>query len=419
MDAAWLRMDSDAQRMMITTILRFDGVLTFAEVEALVRARLLAHKRFRQRVVESSLPGVGPSWEEDPRFTLSSHLHRAALPAPHDESALTSFASELASQVLDPRAPLWQMHVIEDAPGGTALVTRIHHAVGDGVSLVRLLLSITDEGDAAAPAAVGLTLAPAPSGLAQRVRLVADHAATLAHLVALPSDAKTQLRGELCRDKRLAVAPPLSIASLKRAGAPFGAKVNDVLLSLAAGATRRYLIACGAAVDELELRALVPVFFQGFGAVEALGNHFGLVFAPLLVGIADPVARLRAVKARMDALKVSSEAIVSLEVLALMGAAGPDAERLGIDVFTRKASMLLTNVPGPVSHLHLAGKTLVDLIVWAPVAGHVGVGVSMVSYGGAVRVGVLSDALRVPDPDAIAAGFHSELAALEASSIGA
>jgi hypothetical protein len=160
------------------------------------------------------------------------------------------------------------------------------------------------------------------------------------------------------------------------------------------------------------------VFFQGLGAADAMGNHFGLVFAPLLVGIADPVARLRAVKARMDDLKTSSEAIVSLEVLALMGAAGPDAERLGIDVFTRKASMLLTNVPGPVSQLHLSGKTLTDLIVWAPVAGRVGVGVSMVSYGGAVRVGVLSDALRVPYPDAIASGFHSELAALEANANG-
>jgi len=68
-DAAWLRMDSDAQRMMITTILRFDGVLPFAEVEALVRARLLAHKRFRQRVVESALPGVGPSRRERPAAT--------------------------------------------------------------------------------------------------------------------------------------------------------------------------------------------------------------------------------------------------------------------------------------------------------------------------------------------------------------
>lgn len=414
-DAAWLRMDDDTQRMMITVLLRFEGTLSFAQVETLVRERVLVHPRFRQRVVDSVIPGVGPSWEEDPHFALPNHLHKAALPAPKDDGALIALASDLASSALDPRSPLWQMHVVEDSIGGTTLIARLHHAIGDGISLVHFLLSLTDECQHAVPPTVGLQLGHVPRAFRDLAKVAVDHAVTLARLLALPFDPPTRFRGELGREKRVAFSPPFPVAELKHAGAKAGAKLNDVLLAAAGGAMRRYLLANGDRADDLELRALVPVFFQGHGDTAHLGNHFGLVFAPLLVGIDDPLARLAEVKRRMDALKGASDAVVSLEVLELMGVAGASAERIGIDVFTRKASAMITNVPGPPTALHLAGRPLADMVVWAPVAGHVGLGISLLSYGGNIRVGVIADANRVPDPMRFVEAFVDEVAALRAT----
>lgn len=412
-DAAWLRMDGDTQRMMITVLLRFEGSLDVHAFEALVRERVLRHPRFRQRVVESVVPGVGPSWEEDPHFALESHLHRVALPEPADEAALLDLISHLASSPLDRRSPLWQMQIVENAPGGSTVIARLHHAIGDGVSLVHFLLSLTDECQDTVPPTVGLQLGKLPHAMGELAKVAVDHSVTLARLLAIPSEAHTRIVGELGRVKRVAFSVPLPLERIKRASARVGGKVNDGLLALTAGALRRYLASYGEVVDERELRAMMPVFFRGHGAAEGLGNHFGLVFAPLLVGIEDPLARLAEVKRRMDHLKGASDAIVALETLELMGTAGPTAERIGIDFFTRKACTMVTSIPGPPAGLHLAGRALSELVVWAPVAGHIGVGISMLSYAGAVRVGVVSDARRMPDPERLARGFAEELDALD------
>lgn len=408
-DAAWLRMDSDTQRMMITTLLRFEGELDLHAFEKLVHDRVLRNPRFRQRVVESPIPGLGPSWEDDPHFSLASHLHRVALPEPADEATLLELVSDLASSPLDRRAPLWQMHIVENAPGGTSVITRLHHAIGDGVSLIHFLLSLTDECQDIVPATVGLQLGTIPHAFGELAKVVLDHSVTLAKLLAIPTETPTRLVGALGREKRVAFSPPLPVARVKRVAARANGKLNDALLAISAGALRRYLSAHCENVDDLELRALMPVFFRGHGDTEALGNHFGLVFAPLLVGIEDEMVRLAEVKRRMDDLKGASVALVALETLEFMGFAGPTAEGIGMDIFTRKASAMITSIPGPPVGLHLAGQKLADMIVWAPVAGHVGIGISMLSYAGNIRVGVFADTKRMPDPDRLAKAFLEEL----------
>lgn len=411
-DAAWLGMDDDTQRMVITVMMRFAGIVPFRKVEELVRERVLRHPRFRQRVVDALLPGVAPSWEEDPHFSLHSHLHRVALPEPGDDATLLAMVSDLASTSLDRRIPLWQLHVVEGAPGGTVLVARLHHAIGDGVSLVHFLLSLTDECRDSVPPTVGLQLGRMPHAFVDRAKLALDHGATLAKLLALPFETDTRFRGPLGREKQVAFARPVPIERLKRASASEGAKLNDVLMSICAGAMRRYLEQCGDRFEGEELRAMVPVFFRGHGVSEGLGNHFGLVFAPLLPGLADPRARLRETKKRMDELKGAPDALVALEVLTAMGHAGAVAERVGIEIFTRKASFMITNVPGPPASVHLAGERLEDLVVWAPVAGTIGIGISLLSYAGRMHIGVFADARRMPDPERFVAAVEAEIEAL-------
>ena len=189
--------------------------------------------------------------------------------------------------------------------------------------------------------------------------------------------------------------------------------MNDVLVATVAGALRRYLVLGGADVKDLELRAMVPVNVRRPGDLE-LGNRFGLVVLGLPVGIADPLSRLAAVKRRMDRLKATPEALVTMGILRAMGHAPRKVEGLGVSFFATKASMVLTNVPGPRAPLAIAGSRITRLMFWVPQSGRMGLGISIFSYAGEVTLGVMADAGIVPDPQALVGELHVELASLAA-----
>ncbi len=303
--------------------------------------------------------------------------------------------------------PLWQLHYVEGFGSGAAIVTRIHHALGDGVSLVRLLLGMTGQ-VAEAPAAVGVE-PPHPSSAADLAKQAAAQASTLGRLLLLPADPKTPLKGALGRRKRAAFSGPLSLQQIQIAARRLGGKTNDLLMSAIAGALRAQLASRGAPVDDLEIRALVPVYVHPKAAPEGFGNHFGLVFVPLAVGISDSLDRFREMKRRMDALKAAPDAVVALGVLGALGVASSQIEHVAIELFTGKASVMVTNVPGPKGQIRIAGKPLSSLVVWAPVSGQIGLGMSLMTYAGQARLGVSSDAGLIPEPEALVEAFEREV----------
>lgn len=407
-DAAWLRMDSPTNAIVINALLVFREAPAFERVKALVEERLLAHRRFLQRVVE---PALGhPYWELDPRFHVGAHLHRIGLGSPGDQAALEALLGDLASTRLDRDKPLWQSHFIEGVGTGAALFTRLHHSMGDGVSLVRFLLGLTDEGAVLSPPEVGVE-APHPERLAERAKVAAAQALTLGRLLLLPPDSPTPLKGELCTDKRVAWSSPRPLEQVKALAHRHGAKVNDVLVAALTGALARHLER-QVPLSGLNLRALVPVYVREPGAGDDLGNHFGLVYVPLPIAIDDRLARLRTLRQSFEQLKRDPDAVVALGVLGAMGVTSSEIEHIGIELFTRKATVMVTNVPGPPVEIHLAGKPLSEMLVWAPVSGHIGVGLTLLSYAGQVRLGVAADALRVPEPRALVRAYEEELAAL-------
>jgi WS/DGAT/MGAT family acyltransferase len=405
-DAAWLRMDGPTNVMVITSLLTFDKAPSFQEIEALYRDRVLAERRFRQRVVEPRLEA--PYWEEVPRVDLAWHLHHVALPDPGGDEELVQLVSELGSMPLPREQPLWQTHLIDRYKGGAALVTRLHHCIGDGVALVNMLLGLTDEGQGMVVPEVGL-LPPRPERLVDMVRLAAAQTTTLGRLLLLPSDPPSPLRGALGPRKRLVFSQPVPLADVKAIGKAVGGTVNDVLAGAFAGALRRYLAERGWSPDARELRAMVPMYVRGRSAKGELGNHFGLVFLQLPIAVADPVARVRATRERMEAIKGSPEAQVSIGVLSALGVAANEIEQIAIDLFTRKATVMVTNVAGPPGQLHLAGKPVTGMVSWAPVSGNLSLGVSLLSYAGTVRIGLKADVGLVPDPEHILAAFDAEL----------
>lgn len=407
-DAAWLQMDQPANRMIITALFTFGGRLEPKAVEGLLW-RMAAIPRFHQRVMPAGFLSTLPEWRDDPRFDLRAHVRHTGLPAPGGEAGLRLLVSERMGTALDPEKPLWEVDVI-DRGGSTALLARVHHCIGDGVSLVRALLGLADDPDPL-PREMGRhpherALGPLEWAARQLVR-----ARTFAELLALPPDPPTPFRRRLGLVKRAAWSGPIPLARVRALAREHHATVNDVLMGMLAGVLRGWLIEAGHRLPDRDIRALVPVFL-GSRDGAGLGNRFGLAFVELPVGEPDPGERLRRLKERMDGMKSSAEAPVAFDVLRTLGVAGALVERIGVEIFSRKATVMVTNVPGPRARIHLAGGELESLMVWAPTSGRLGFSVTLLSYGGELRIGVAADAHIEADPQALVERFERELASV-------
>jgi WS/DGAT/MGAT family acyltransferase len=164
----------------------------------------------------------------------------------------------------------------------------------------------------------------------------------------------------------------------------------------------------GEAVDGVTLRATVPVNLRPLEHARKLGNHFGLVFLELPVGEGNPVARVQRVARCMHDLKNSRQAIVAFGLLAALGMAPTALQGLALELFSRKATAVATNVPGPQQPLYMAGCALREMMFWVPQTGSIGIGLSILSYNDRVHFGLISDARLIPDPDAVACRFGAE-----------
>jgi hypothetical protein len=156
------------------------------------------------------------------------------------------------------------------------------------------------------------------------------------------------------------------------------------------------------------IRALVPVNLRPLEKAYRLGNQFGLVFLDLPLGIENPVERLYAVRANMNALKGSYQPILALGLLAAMGAGPKMLQEQLLQALARNGSAVMTNVPGPQQQLYFAGAKIERFLFWVPQSGDIGMGVSILSYAGQVQFGLITDRGLVPDPEGIVARFGPE-----------
>jgi len=442
-DTAWLRMERPTNLMMITGVLMFAGKLDPKRIRKLIGERFLAFRRFRQRAVQSA---SGAWWESVDDLDLDWHVQAATLPGDAGKAELEAFVSALASTPLDHERPLWQFHVVRNYRGGGVLIARVHHCYADGLALVQVLLSLTDTAsrpEAHAelaktwlkrdrgsvlerllePTQAGLSkliaaggkswekiagLLADPSVAAELAREGSEITRELAIALTLPDDPITAFKGPLDTTKRVAWAEPLPLDEVKTLGKTLGCTVNDVLLACAAGALRGYLRDAGEDVDGLTIRATVPVNLRPLEHAKKLGNHFGLVFLDLPIGEINPLRRLERVAACMRDLKGRRQAVVAFGLLAALGMAPAALQGPALELFSRKATAVATNVPGPQQPLFMAGVEVRELMFWVPQTGSIGLGLSILSYNGKVYFGVIGDGLRVQDPDAIVRRFGDE-----------
>ncbi|WP_411880545.1 wax ester/triacylglycerol synthase family O-acyltransferase [Polaromonas sp. YR568] len=459
-DTAWLRMDNDANLMMIVGVWQLAPGVKHAAVCERIENSLLKYDRFKQRVMEDA---AGATWVMDRNFDLANHVVPEKLPkSANQEQALQDRVAQLATQRLDPKRPLWQIHLIEDYTGpdgvkGSAMIVRIHHCIADGIALISVTMSLVDGGappperrkKAAAAAgsedwiadtllkpftditvkALGAVgegaarslgmLGDPKKGMEQGMSGSFDMAKVLmqvlkdgAALALMPDDSKTRLKGKPGGAKKVAWCHPIPLDEVKAVGKALNCSINDVLLSCVAGALGEYLKTFGDDVAGQEIRAMVPVNLRPLDQAHKLGNRFGLVPLVLPIGVDNPIERVYEVRRRMAALKGSYQPLLAFSLLAVAGLLIKPAQDVMLNLFAKKTTAVMTNVPGPREKLKFCGSTLEQSMFWVPQSGDVGLGVSILSYGGGVQFGVITDSTLCPEPQRIIDEFVPEFAKL-------
>jgi diacylglycerol O-acyltransferase / wax synthase len=451
-DFTLFRLDSPDNRMIVTALMTFETRLDVTCLKSVLERTLLRQRRFRQRVVLPRVLLAKAYWEEDLTFNLDNHVACFQTPLSADPSLLQELVSRVMSVGLDIHRPLWKFYLVEHYGKGSALVARFHHSIADGMSLVKVLLSITEAEPGASKDDLPGTLVQEENqpgngrgnlepgtmqvisklggtgkqaltelgSLEDSLRLGGSVVSALGQLLFSNPDAANPFKGSIAIPKRAAWSPALPLELIKSIGWAFSSTVNDVLLSAVTGALRRYMQVQMDGSRPADLHGFVPVdlrresrkasaqFLQGGPYREELGNQFGFAVLPLPVSIMDPVKRLEVIHKTMDVLKASGEALVSNWILNLIGTLPGEVQGLAVRFWMTKGSAVMTNVAGPRHQLYLGGVAIDTLIGWVPQSTDIGLGVSIFSNNGKVWLGIATDEGLVPDPERIVAYFLEE-----------
>ena len=409
-----------------------------------IRERLPSVPALHRVLVEARFDLDHPAWKRAPAIDLDQHIFECRLPSPGSPEQLWRVVADLHAQALPRDRPLWQLYVIEGlASGEIAFYAKVHHAMLDGRAGIALAQALLD-----VPAQDGTNRAPHAGAPAKRRRRAGKSSigavAQFASLVrALPDtlrlagDALRQAGGLLgsLRDA-LTLAPrspfnaqigprrsfavaSLSLDQVKRVARHFGTSVNDVVLTLCAGALREHLKR-RKALPARSLVAAMPISLRAAGDTES-DNQVSMVQCVLGTDVADPVDRLRAINAATGRVK-SRVAMFSRLIptdfpgfaapiwatgLSRLWARGHLAERL-----PPLANLVVSNVPGPPVTLFLAGARIAHYFPVPIVTHGLGLNITVTSYAGSLEFGLLADRDILPRPAALARGLGRELRAL-------
>jgi diacylglycerol O-acyltransferase len=447
-DASFLAQEGSASHMHIGGIVICEGPAPgYEEMLDHIRTRLHLVPRYRQRLAQPPLETGRPLWVDDPTFNLEYHVRQTALPSPGSEDQLMRLVARIMSQQLDRSKPLWEMWIIEGLDdGGFALISKTHHAMVDGISGVDLATVMFDlspvppevphsdepwqphaeptGAELVAGGAIGLARVAAgavagalgivrnPSATLRAVSEAAEGLGEVAWAGLNPAPA-TPLNVEIGPHRRYRVVRN-QLTDFKEVKNAFGGTVNDVVLTVVTGALRDWLHSRGVRTEGLELRALVPVSTRSKDDRGALGNRITVMRGPLPVYIADPIARLRAIKAAMDGLKESKQAVGAEVLTGVQSFAPPTilAQASRLNFSTRLFNLIVTNVPGPQLPLYVRGREMHDVFPIAFLPNGHALAVAIMSYNGQMNFGLLGDYDAVPDLDRIGDGIEASLAEL-------
>jgi diacylglycerol O-acyltransferase / wax synthase len=448
LDTSFLHLERDGAHMHVAGTMIFDGPAPgFEEFKEHLRSRLHLVPRFRQKLRFVPLDQGRPVWVDDPHLNLDYHVRRTALPAPGDEEQLRTFAARAFSQGLDRSKPLWEMWVVEGLSDDRfAIVSKSHHCLVDGVSGVDITTVLFDAEEDPAPADDPPEWIPRPepsslellsAAVTERVIVPAEVIRGAKALIRRPMQALGAVRsaigatGAIAGKVMSAPDSPLNVdigpyrrfawvradlADLRRIKDVYGGTVNDVVLTVVAGALGRHLRSLGHDTDGLTLKAMVPVSIRTTEQHGELGNQVTAMMAPLPVWCEDPIERLGIVRRSMGNLKQSKQA-VGANLLAEMTDFAPPtivSQAARLQSRQRLFNLVVTNVPGPQFPLYVLGRRLRDMFPMVPLAKRQAVCVGIMSYDGRINFGLIGDYEGMPTLGGLAADLNDELENLAA-----
>jgi diacylglycerol O-acyltransferase / wax synthase len=449
LDASFLFVEESTTPMHVGGLMTFDDTPGFDadRFVAQIGERLAGVPRYRQKIREVPAHLGLPVWVDDPGFELDYHVRRSALPAPGSDAQLRELVGRLMSRQLDRARPLWEIYLVEGLSDDRfAIVTKVHHAMVDGLSSIdvgTVLLDVTptpresptdDWRPAREPS--GLELA-ADAVQEQLLRPQLVFATAQRALLDVRSVVRTggAILAAARSASRPAPANPLNapIGKQRRYGTSagplddykairkeHGGTVNDVVLAVVTGALRRWMTTRGEPVRATTtVRAMVPVSVRARSTGGRLGNQISAYFVDLPVGEPDPVARLKAVTAAMSGHKSSGQAIGASALIGLVGLATPTlhsmSARLTSSMSSRVFNVVVTNVPGPQFPLYAMGARMRDMYPVVPLAKGQAVSIGITSYDGGIFYGLNADRDAMGDVDVLADAIGASLAELRPS----
>ncbi|MFF0341647.1 wax ester/triacylglycerol synthase family O-acyltransferase [Kribbella sp. NPDC004875] len=436
------------------------GKLTVARLRALVLERLDLVPAFHRRLAEVPFGLDRPYWVEAD-VDLDFHIREVSLPEPGDDDQLREQVARIFSRPLDRARPLWEMYLIQGlADGRAAVLTKIHHAVADGRTGVQILSALTDSRPrprrrprrsprpaAPPPPAPGSMLLRGLSGaVRQPARAAAGLPAALSGLDELPvfgtmpgirlvgattalvrrarrhrviaRPPRTSFNRQISGHRRIGITT-VALDDVKRVKTHFAVSVNDVVLAMAAGALRRWLLE-HSELPEQPLTAVVPVGLRRTGP-DSAANELSAVVVPIPTDVDDPAARLgvaheamlgalrdlgtTAPDALVDTVRMVPPAFVvqTVQLLTRLNAWAPRTPAVNVNI---------SNVRGPERTVYLAGARVCSMVPLAGITDGLGVNLTVMSYSGRLAVGIVADREQVPDVQRIADWTAAELASL-------
>lgn len=445
LDEMFLHLEGPSTHMHVGGIAVFEGEPPdYDDVLQMVADRLQYVPRFRQKLAMVPL-GLGrPVWVDDPHFHLEYHVRHTALPAPGSRDKLNRLTARIMSQQLDRDKPLWEIWFAEGLAGNRfALVSKTHHSLVDGISgtdIMSVLLDPTPEVPAierdtwrpdiepsadqlmvdalrerlTSPAEVVRSLQSAATDPAKLPGLLLGSARALGEWMGSSFGAPPSSLNRSIGPHRRFETVTVALDDLKRIKNAFGGTVNDVVLTVVSGGLRRLLRGRGEQVDDLELRAMVPVSVRADDQRGTLGNQVANVWAALPIYEPDPLERLHVISESMRDLKSSGQA-VGAQVLTSLGEFAPPtivAQASRLVARQRAFNLVITNVPGPQIPLFTLGHEMLEVYPVLPLSGNTTLGVALLSYNGSVGFGLLGDYETTEDIGELAEGIEKSVVEL-------
>ena len=444
LDASFLYLEKPNVHMHVAGLAVLDpstrpgGKLTIEDLVTLIEHRIHLVPRFRQRVLIPPIGAGRPAWVDDARFDISFHARRAALPPPGGRKELAEFVQRVHSRPLDRTKPLWEMYLIEGLEDDHfAILSKSHHAMIDGLSgmdIATVMFDFAPETPevrppgpwrpSPEPSMRDLVLGAATDQIAHPVRSLLD---TASRAMRAPQEALDRARrvaggvaallaqgqadvgpfnARIGPNRRFTMAE-VPVAEVKAIKNALGGTVKDVVLASVAGALRYLLKERRERVNDLTLRAMVPVSTRDPSEKMALGNQVSMFFVDLPVGVRDPVKRLRAITRETERLKSSHAALGAAAIMNTAQWAPPTLHGLAARLVARQrvANLVVSNVPGPQIPLFLAGSRLVVTYPVMPLGEQLGLSIAVTSLSGTMGFGFTSDWDSVPDIEVLATGL--------------